>query len=339
MQPFVSQPEKKESRSTSSESHPYSIQHIKLHNPEYKNEVPKHLQNKDLPGFPSTICAVGRPGSGKSNVLLNFLTRKELWNGFFDRIYLLGPTIESDKLFKKIKIPDEQKVSDPEQFLVKLQEWTEEQVNRVKHDPDTAPKCLFIFEDITAYRQSIQNDPRFVKCFTTIRHHKASAYANIHKFAALERTARLQCMHVMVWPVNKTDIDHIYEDYGSSDLDKHDFRIMCKFAWTPDEKNEKPFLYINLYAPEKERFRKCFTDIINVSMFDGMHQVRNKKRKARLEQSTNSLPLPDFDDPTYQPIRKKQQQEQQPEPSPQSQPQANQGPTRSARDSVFPYLH
>jgi len=346
-------PEKKKpaTENATTSTHPYDMQHIPLDNPEYINEVPQHLQNKDLPGFPSTIVAVGRPGSGKTNVLMNFLTRKELWNGFYDKIYLLGPTVKSDKLFKKIKVPEDQIVTDPDQFLGKLLEWTTEQVERVEHDPATAPKCLFIFEDITSYRMTIQTHPDFIKCFTTIRHHKASAYTNVHKFCALERTARLNCMHILVWPVNKTDIKAIYEDYGTSDFDKEDFKYICEFAWTPDEKNKKPFLYINLYAPKHQRFRKCFTDIINAKLFDGMHKKRLKERKTQMDSmgSKNSRKRKRQDDITDTPPEKNQKvesgQKQDPsqkteDPFQTSDPSIPQNVgTRSVRDSVLAYLH
>lgn len=264
-----------------SESHPFRIQHIKLDNPEYKDEVPEHLNNKFIPGFPTTVVAVGKPGCGKTNVLMNFLTREELWNKFYDKIYLLGPTVKSDKLFKKIEVPKNQQVTDPGEFISKLVEWTEAQVHKVENNPNDAPKCLFIFEDITSYRNTVQLDPNFTKCFTTIRHHKSTAYANIHKYCSLERTARMSAMHIILFPVNRTEIDAVYADFGTDDFEKNDFPYICKYAWTPTEENKKPFLYINLYVEQGERFRKCFEEVINVSAFSGHHHhARQLKRQA-----------------------------------------------------------
>lgn len=263
-------------------SHPFQMKHIPIQNPEYMNEVPEWLRNKDIPGFPSTVVVVGKPGSGKSNLTMNFLTRKELYNGFFDKIYLLGPTVESDKLYTTIYVPDGQKVTDGDKFVGKLKEWTEKQIAEVKENPAKAPKVLFLFEDFTMFRNNVQTNPDFIKSFTAIRHHKATAWVNIHKLCALERTSRMACMHIILFPVNNTDIDQAYDDYGTSDFYKQDFPYICKFAWKKTAQEKKPFLYINLYAEEHQRFRKCFTEIIDVSQFKNVHKRELAKEKAKL---------------------------------------------------------
>ncbi len=273
------------------EKHPFELQRIPLENPEYMNEVPERLQNKDIPGFPSTVAAVGPPGSGKTNVLMNLLTSFTFWRGFFDVIYALGPTVNSDKLYKAIDIPKNQKVVEEAEFMPKLVEWTTKQIKSVESNPDTAKKALFIFEDFTSYRHSIQNDPQFLKCFNAIRHHKATSLANIHKLTALERTARQCCMHIMIWPSNKSEVKALYYEYGTNDFTENDFHYICKFAWTPTEDNKKPFLYINRYAPQEDRFRKCFTEIINVKAFDGMHKRIQKEKKDQLK-GTNGRQRP-----------------------------------------------
>lgn len=264
--------------------HPFQLRKMKIKDPEYMSEVPEHLQNDYIPGFPTTVLAVGEPGSGKTNLLINLLTRKDMWCGFFDRIYLLGPTIKSDKLYQNLQLPDDQMVTEQSEFIPKLKEWTQQQIDEVERDPEKAPKCLFIFEDITSYYHTAQSSPDFAKCFNAIRHHKATAYANIHKLKALQRTARMSCRHIMIWPVNTSEVNQVYDDYGPKSLSKKDFMVLCKDAWRPDEMNKKPFLYINKYADEAKRFRKCFTHIIDISKYAGLGKStptpRSKKRKV-----------------------------------------------------------
>lgn len=264
--------------------HAYAIDHIKIPDPEYMSEVPEHLQNKEIPGFPTTVLVCGPPGKGKSNLLINMITKKIFWGQFFDKIYLLGPTVKSDKLFKGIILPEDQIVNKEGEFISKLIEWTEKQQEAVKNDNKTAPKVLFIFEDITAYRDTVQKDPNFAKCFTTIRHHKANAYANIHKYCSLERTARVNCMHIIIFPCNAKDQKTIFEEYGGSYVtDVEDFREMMRYAWEPTKENKKPFFYINMYAEEKQRFRKCFSEILIVDHFDGKGRAQRKKRRSDAE--------------------------------------------------------
>jgi len=277
--------------------HRFQLRKMEIKDPEYMSEVPIHLQNSYIPGFPTTIVACGEPGSGKTNLFINLLTREDMWKGFFDRIYFLGPTIKSDKLFKHLKIPEDQIVTEQSEFIPKLVEWTNKQIDQVEHDPEKAPKCLFYFEDITSYYHTAQSSPDFAKCFNAIRHHKATAYANIHKLKALNRTARMACRHVIIFPVNKTEIDQVYDDYGPKTLTKWDFYKLCEDAWTPDEWNQKPFLYINKYAEESKRFRKNFTHIINVKLYEGVGRPGGKRKQSELTsapgpQASPSQPQP-----------------------------------------------
>jgi len=255
--------------------HPYSIRKLPIQDPDFVSETPVSLQNKDLPGFPTVVIIVGEPGSGKTTLLINFLVREDLWRGFFDKIFYLGPTIKADQTYKLLKIPDERVVTDQDEFIPKLQEWADEQREAVEHDRKLAPKCLFIFEDITSYYHTAQASPDFAKCFNTIRHHKSTVVANIHKFKALNRTARQSGRHIILFPISDTEVKQVADDYIPHQLTRNDFMIMCQMIWEPDEKQERPFLYINKHCDMKKRYRRCFTDVIDVTWFKGI----DKKQK------------------------------------------------------------
>jgi hypothetical protein len=66
-----------------------------------------YLATLVFPGFS------GRAGSGKTNLMLSLLTRPEFYAAgagkrhYFDRIVLMGPTVDSDDLYKSL---DQQKV-------------------------------------------------------------------------------------------------------------------------------------------------------------------------------------------------------------------------------------
>lgn len=240
--------------------HPYKVKKIPIDDPEYKSETPEYLQNKDIPGFPTTVLCVGGPGSGKSNVFINFLLYH--WKGFFDKIYLFGPTCKSDKIYKNIQLPDDQITTKEHEFIPKLQQEVDKQIDAVEHNHKQADKVLFGFEDITSYYDKAQRHPAFGRCFNAIRHHKATAWANVHKYKAMNRTARNCCKHILVWPIVDSDLEQIAEDYSIPGVNKKAFMALAWHAWTPDEENKKPFFYINTYADRQDRFRRNFTDII-----------------------------------------------------------------------------
>jgi hypothetical protein len=246
------------------EKHPLYVPRIPVKDPEFMSEVPERLKNKDFPGFPSTSVFVGMPGSGKTNTFIHMLTSPLFWNKFFDKIYLFGPTVKSDQLYEIIKVPDEQIVADQNEFLPKLKEALDQQQAMMESSKSEAPKLLFVFEDITSYYDKIQKKPEFARCYTQVRHLKGCSVSMVHKYKAFNRTARMSTQHILVWKCNKTEIKQLYEDFGPTSLTEKEWFDLVRYCHEPTEDCDKPFLYINMFAPEKTRFRKCFTEILEL---------------------------------------------------------------------------
>lgn len=250
-------PEKK------TKKHPLLIDRVAVEDPEYISEVPERMRNIDFPGFPSCSVFLGKPGSGKTNTFIYMLKSPLMWNKFFDKVYLLGPTVTSDKLYKQIQgVPEDNIVDDQENFIPKLEEWLSEQKQEVDRDPAAAPKCLFVFEDVTSFYDQLQRQPAFARCYTQVRHLKGSSVAMVHKYKAFNRTARMSTQHILAWQCNKTEIKQLYEDFGPSNLSLKEWFALVRYCHEPTEDDPKPFLYINTLVPEKVRYRKGFYEIL-----------------------------------------------------------------------------
>ena len=84
----------------------------------------------------------------------------------------------------------------------------------------------------------------------------------------------MSAQHILAWPVNQTEVVQLYEDYGPVGMDKKQFAKMFDYATEPTEDCKKPFLYINMMVPEKDRFRRNFTEILRVKPDEGRGKVR-----------------------------------------------------------------
>ena len=239
------------------------------------------MKNHNFPGFPSTVVFVGQPGSGKTTVFFNLLHSPHFWNKFFDQIYLFGPTVKADKMYKTIKIDDEHICDKPKEFIPKLGKILDEQTARVKDDPKSADKCLFVFEDMTAFFDKVQNKPEFQRCYTQIRHLKGTSCTMVHKWKAFNRTCRVSSQHILFWNKQRKEMEQLYEDFGPEDMDVDTWCAMVKFCLTPSKPGEKPFLYINMFAPDESRFRKSFTEIVNINQTRLPQEVAPRRRKRR----------------------------------------------------------
>lgn len=259
------QPEKKV-------AHPLKVGRVDTDDPDYVSEVPKHLRNEYFPGFPSTSVFVGKPGSGKTNVLIFMLLNEVMWNKFFDKIYLCGPTCKSDKMYERISVPEDQICTEQKEFLPFLEEIIEKQQKDVESNKKDADKILVVFEDITSFYHKVQTKPEFARCYTQVRHLKGASVAMVHKWKAFNRTARMATQHILVWKINRTDQKQLYDDFGPTSMSLKDWYRMMDYCHTPTDDDPKPFLYINTTQPEEKQFRKNFTEILNLTSF-------NKKAK------------------------------------------------------------
>jgi len=261
------------------------IDRVQIQDPEYISEVPERMRNKLFPGFPSTTIIIGKPGSGKTNLLIYMLLSPKFWNGFFDSIYLFGPTTESDKLYACIELDEEKKISEDDKIIPRLKEIQEEQREKVKSNPADAPKMLNIFEDFTSQYSTVQNKPPFIKSYCQIRHFKGSSVALAHKYKAINRTVRLCSQHVITFKCNKTEIDQLYEDFPPTDLNSEQFYMMVKYALTPTKDCPKPFFYVNTMVPEEKMYRRCFEFYLTPSTrsnpLNDRQFLTNKKRKKQ----------------------------------------------------------
>lgn len=256
--------------------HPYAIGKITPPGQEKKEKVPEYMQGKNFPGHPTTALIVGQPGSGKTNLLMSLLTSPQFWRGYFDKIYLFGLTCKSDDLYKSIKLPDDQIFTDSEKIVPELERIIKEQDEMIKGGNwNDADKLLFVFEDFTSLYQEIQGKKAFIRCFCQIRHLKSTALTVVHKFKAMQRTARMCCLHIMCFNVNNTDVEAMYDDYGSSHLSKKEFIALAKVAMDKENEDDHPFFYINLQAPENIRYRRNFTSIYRIK-----EPVRVREKKS-----------------------------------------------------------
>lgn len=263
----------------SQKKHPYEIGKITPPGREKKEKVPEYMQGKNFPGHPTTALIIGQPGSGKTNLLMSLLTGQQFWRGYFDKIYLIGLTCKSDDLYKSIELPEDQIITDSEKIVPELNRIIKEQDEAIKEDWNSADKLLFVFEDFTSLYSEIQGKKEFVRCYCQIRHLKSTALTLVHKYKAMQRTARMCCLHIMAFNINLTDIEAMYHDYGSTHLNKKEFVTLAQTAMKKQTDEDHPFFYVNLQVPENVRYRRNFTTIYRIKEPGAVSSIDQREKK------------------------------------------------------------
>jgi hypothetical protein len=108
-------------------------------------------------------------------------------------------------------------------------------------------------------------------------------------YVKVPRSVRLQATHVALFPSRASEIQRLYTEHGPKELSKNDFTELVQYATQPDDTDPFPFLYVDCFAPTKTRFRRGFTNVLEIN--DGGVQEeeakpkssRNKKKRQREE--------------------------------------------------------
>lgn len=232
-----------------------------------KSKIPLRINMKNglIPRFPSSMMLCGRSGSGKSNLLINLLTRKEFYGNYYHYIIVYSPTANKyDDIYKSLKIPDENFIEEfgKEELekLIKVRktliddkgiEWV------AKHS-----RCLIIMDDVIANRGFLESQTA-LKLFALLRHYLCSICILVQSYTKLPRALRLNCNSTFVFPSSQSEIEVLIDEITPAMMKKRDFEKVIDYA----TKEPYSFLYINNHAKPGERIRKNMDEIIDLEKY------------------------------------------------------------------------
>jgi len=220
-----------------------------------------------IPRHASSVIFNGRSGSGKSNLLINLLTRPEFYGpkkegekSYFDLIFLFSPTAHGgDDLVKFLNLPE--KRIDTKLDTKKLDHILETQQKLIETKGLLkSPKILIIFDDCQSDSKFL-NTKSFLRCFIQCRHLNISTFLCSQRFNKTPKASRLQANNIFFFPASDGEIDLMVDEYTPANMTKKKFKEIIQFA-TAEPYN---FLHINLRCKDEEKFRKNLDEMININ--------------------------------------------------------------------------
>lgn len=230
--------------------------------------------HKYLPSHPALLAIVAPRKSGKTTLLVNMLTRKDMFKGFFHIIHIWSPTIHLDTKWEQIKR------SIPEDWV--HMSYDEEEFQTIVNDIENLNEgakskekqnVLFVFDDSAAEKGLFTRNiasPTGKAAFTS-RHYNISIWMVSQSFKAISPAFRNNIFH---WVIFQTPNDREREKIAE-ELSGH-LKIK-EFEKVLEQATSKPFsfLYINFESIKKEDvFRQGFGAPIQLTI-----SSENKKRK------------------------------------------------------------
>jgi hypothetical protein len=245
-----------------------------------KAKIPLRKVMKDgtLPRFPFSILISGRSGSGKTNLLLNLLTRKEFYKNYFHYVMVFSPTASvGDDMYDVLDLPEENIRNDFTQE--DLDHIIEVRKNLIKEKGiewvAKNSRMLIILDDIIANRNFLMA-PASLKMFALLRHYLCSVIVLTQSYNKIPRALRLNCNAVFVFPASQSEVEVLIDEITPAGIKKRDFENVIEYATA----EQYQFLYINNHAKPSERIRKNLTEIIDLDKF-------KKKNKTNVYYNKN----------------------------------------------------
>lgn len=227
--------------------------------PTNKLNIPQreNMKSHVIPIHPSSVIMNGKSGQGKTNLLVNLMSRPEFYgpvNGkpYFDITFLFSPTSGGgDDLVRFLQIPQKRiftKFSNTtlNDIVSKQKKLIEEKKDLLK-----VPKICIIFEDIQSCK-SFMNGDCFLQCFLMNRHYNMSVYLLGQSWTKTPRACRLQANNIFFFPGSKSEHRLLVEEFNPPKMSKKEFHDLVDYATADDHS----FLHINMREPPKTRFRK-----------------------------------------------------------------------------------
>jgi len=211
-----------------------------------------------LPKKSFSMLIVGKPGTGKTNLLLNLITKQgKAFNKKFDKVFIFSPslgTIKGDDPFELI--PDNQKYS----------EATFDNIdNFLEQIADTGEKVLLILDDVVADirgkgKGEIEN--KLEKIFFNRRHlcgagGSCSVIATSQTYNKISPKLRKSASQFILFENRqKAEQKSIFQEIIL--LPEKEYFDVMKYVYN----KKHNFMYIDTTRSQDDMIHKCFTKLI-----------------------------------------------------------------------------
>jgi len=222
----------------------YEIEPIKFN-------VDNAFNEKIKPPFPNAsffMTIIGKPGSGKTNLLVNMLTNRNIYKRVFDKVLLVMPKTSIQSLKNNIfeDLPESQQFNEltPEVFdtIKHIRNEFDKMDDECKKN-DKKPRTrnmLLILDDVTAQLKDKENQKLLIELSTNRRHLHLSIILISQYLRAIPRAVRSQTTNLVYFkPANELDNNIVRDEYIN--LPRETFNNLMRFTF----KNQHDFLFID----------------------------------------------------------------------------------------------
>ena len=191
---------------------------------------------------------VGRPGSGKTSLLINMLNDKNIYRKVFSQILVCMPKSSRQSLKNNIfdVLPSDQLFDELDESIlhkIKANKEIYEEEKEMRQEKGKSTVCrhqLLILDDITAHLKNRDNEKMLIELATNRRHYNLSIILLVQFLRSIPRPIRFFGTSIIFFkPSNNLDTGILKEEYIT--LRKDTFDQLMNFVF----EDSHDFLIIN----------------------------------------------------------------------------------------------
>lgn len=219
---------------------------------ECDDEIDKKLNEypliRDFFNKSNTTVFLGKPGSGKTSLLVNFITK--IYKKKFHKIYVFMPETSRKSLKNNIF----EKFISPDQLYEELNVDTINEVyEKIKANSMEGLRSFLVLDDVQKALRDNQVTKVIKNLFANRRHLKLVIFVMLQNYFALEPRLRELISNIILFKMGKAEQIKIFEEIIETKKDSFNELQTIVF--------DKPYqwLFVNI---ESQRVFKCFDEII-----------------------------------------------------------------------------
>jgi hypothetical protein len=211
------------------------------------NRKNKLWKSHIIPNHPSRVVFSGASRSGKTNLLINLLIAPEFLLGYYDHIYVVSPSCDSDPSWDAFR-----SAYDPSEYTMMDAVDTEELSELVvQHKADNSSRILFVLDDCIT-EENVQKP--LLQLFLRGRHINASVWVVTQSYMKVHRNVRMQATNLYIFDPSPGEADRIIDEQLVSGVSKPKLKgIIQKATCTPANHD---FFQVNKQGPRRNIYRQ-----------------------------------------------------------------------------------
>jgi len=192
---------------------------------------------------------LGKPGSGKTSLMVSLLNTPSLFKRCFHKIYVFMPSHSRGSLKNNIfeQLPDNQ-LYDTLDY-----ETINDVFENIEDNADEGKFSLIILDDVQQYLKDKHVAKRLLEIVANRRHLKTSVWLLAQTYKSIPRQIRQVLTNLFVFKINKSEMENIFTE--QVELFKEHFQMVLNKAY----KEPHDYLFIDTST---QRVFKGFDEVL-----------------------------------------------------------------------------